>query len=235
MATYIFKDVKGLIREENIRAFNQLIYILAQNQGQVVEVSSLSRELGHGMATVSGYLSVLDQTYVNFLVPSYHTNLANELKKSKKTYLYDLGVRNSILKDFRPAAERQDRGAIHESFVFLSLLPHLTPSMEIRFWRTKRKEEVDFVLVKDRQPFPIEVKSHLERPSIAEGLAAFIRRYPTTSDSFTVSDCAFEPVRDGETTHHFLAFEDLSPILKRVSGTRVGRDPGDASSSPGDV
>jgi len=222
MATYIFKDVKGLIREENIRAFNQLVYLLAQNQGQVVEASSLSRELGLSVPTVSGYLSVLDQTYVNFLVPSYHTNLANELKKSRKTYLYDLGVRNSILKDFRPAAEREDKGAIHESFVFLSLLPHLSPSTEIRFWRTKRKEEVDFVLVKDRQPFPIEVKSHLERPRIADGLAAFIRRYPAVSDSFTVSDRGFEPIRTGKTTHHFLAFEDLSAILGRLGGARLG-------------
>jgi len=88
-----------------------------------VEASSLARELGVSAPTVSNYLTVLDQTYVNFLLPSYQTNLANELKKSKKTYLYDLGIRNSILRDFRPADEREDRGAIHETQVFLTLVP----------------------------------------------------------------------------------------------------------------
>jgi predicted AAA+ superfamily ATPase len=106
-----------------------------------VEASSLARELGVSAPTVSNYLTVLDQTYVNFLLPSDHSNLANELKKSRKTYLYDLGIRNSVLKDFRPTAEREDRGAIHESHVFLTLLPLLSPNMELRFWRTKKAEE----------------------------------------------------------------------------------------------
>lgn len=115
LSTYLFKDVKGLVKEENIRAFNHLLHLLAQNQGQIVEASSLARELGVSAPTVSNYLTVLDRTYVNFLLPSYHSNLANELKKSRKTYLYDLGIRNSILEDFRPSGEREDRGAIHES------------------------------------------------------------------------------------------------------------------------
>jgi predicted AAA+ superfamily ATPase len=76
LSTYLFKDVKGLVKEENIRAFNHLLHLLAQNQGQLVEASSLARELGVSAPTVSNYLTVLDQTYVNFLLPSYHSNLA---------------------------------------------------------------------------------------------------------------------------------------------------------------
>src|SRR5262249_3203516 len=97
-------------------------------------------------------------------------------KKSRKAYLYDLSVRNSSLKDFRTAKDRPDRGAIYESFVFLMLKAHLAPSMEIRFWRTKKDEEVDFVLVKDRRPFPIEVKTQLGRPTVPPGIQAFCRR-----------------------------------------------------------
>jgi predicted AAA+ superfamily ATPase len=214
LSTYLFKDVKGLVREENIRAFNHLLYLLAQNQGQMVEASSLARELRVSAPTVANYFEVLDQTYVNYLLPSYHTNLANELKKSRKTYLFDLGIRNSILKDFRPASKRDDRGAIYESFVLLELLPRLSPTMELRFWRTKKKQEVDFVLVRDRQPTPIEVKSHIDRPVVHDGIAAFCRRYPSVAVTYTVSDTAFDPLEIDGVTHRFLSFEDAPSILE---------------------
>jgi predicted AAA+ superfamily ATPase len=218
LSTYLFKDIKGLVKEENVRAFNHLLYLLAQNQGQLVEASSLARELGVSVPTVSNYLDVLDKTYVNYVVSSYHSNLANELKKSRKTYLYDLGIRNSILKDFRPASDREDRGAIFESYVLLELLPLLDPSMELRFWRTKKKEEVDFVLIYNRQPTPIEVKSQLDRPTPPSGLRAFCRRYRDVTQTFTVSAASFPTIEVEGRSHHFLRFEQVPSILDAVRG-----------------
>ena len=213
LSAYLFKDIKALIREENIRAFNHLLQLLATHQGQLVEFSKLARELRVNAETVASCLSILDRTYVNFLLPSFHTNLANELKKSRKTYLYDLGVRNSILRDFRTVEEREDRGAVHETFVFLTLRALLKPNMELRFWRTKRKEEVDFVLVVDRVPFPIEVKSHLNSPHLHSGLRAFCRKYPSVTQTFTVSDRAFDTIQEGSVLHHFLDFESAHTLL----------------------
>jgi uncharacterized protein len=212
LSTYIFKDIKGLIREENIRAFNQLLYILAQNQGQLIEASGLARDLGLTPPTISSYLTILDRTYVNLLIPSYHTNLANELKKSRKTYLFDLGIRNIILKDFRPAEVREDRGGIYESHVLLTLLPLLQPNMELRFWRTKKQEEVDFVLLVDRQPFPIEVKTAWDRRSPPPGISAFCRRYPNTRTTFTIGARGGKTLKDGSTEHRFVAIEDVAGI-----------------------
>jgi len=223
LATYLFRDIKGLIREENIRAFNHLLALLAQSQGQVVESSRLAGELGLSAPTVGNYLSILDQTYVNFLVPSYHTNLANELKKSRKTYLYDLGVRNGILKDFRAAEERDDIGAIHESYVFLTLRALLAPNMELRFWRTKRGEEVDFVFVKDRQPFPIEVKTHYDENVPPPGIRAFCRRYPRTTQTFTISAAARPTRIESTVTHSFLGFDDVARVLAIIAEGRRGR------------
>ncbi len=221
LSTYLFKDIKGLVKEENVRAFNHLLYLLAQNQGQLVEASSLARDLGVSVPTVSSYLDVLDKTYVNYVLPSYHTNLANELRKSKKTYLYDLGIRNSILKDFRPVSDREDRGAIYESHVLLELLPLLAPSMELRFWRTKKKEEVDFVLIHNRNPTPIEVKSRHDRPVPPPGVTAFCRRYPEVSQTFTVSAARLSSVEVEGIAHHFPSFEDVPSILDCVSDRRV--------------
>ncbi len=89
----------------------------------------------------------MTQTYVLHVLPSYSTNLANELKKSKKYYFFDLGIRNTLLKDFRPAREREDKGVLYETAVMLHLRAQLQPNMELRFWKSKKGEEVDFILV----------------------------------------------------------------------------------------
>ena len=133
LATYIQKDVKGLVKEENIRAFNNLIYLLAESQGSLISENSLAREIGLTAATINRHLSILDNTYVCHTVHSYSRNLGNELKKSKKVYFYDLGIRNALLKDFGEISRRSDKGSIHESFIFLQLAFGLKPNMEIKF------------------------------------------------------------------------------------------------------
>lgn len=178
LSTYIMKDIKGLIKEENVRSFNVLLHLLAQAQGSIATASSLARETGLSESTVARHLEVMNQTYVLHMVTSYSTNLANELKKSRKYYFFDLGIRNALLKDFRSAEERQDKGSSYETAVMLHLIAQLKPNMELRFWRTKKGEEVDFVLVKNRIPVPIEVKSELVGPEVPPGIRSFLKRYP---------------------------------------------------------
>lgn len=178
VSSYITKDIKGLIKEENIRSFNSLLYLLAQSQGAVAVVSNLARETGLSESTVARHLEIISQTYVLHVVSSYSGNMANELKKSKKYYLFDIGIRNLLLKDFHAVSQREDKGALYETAVLLHLTAQLKPNMEIRFWRTKKGDEVDFVLLKNRVPIPIEVKSSLARPDAPKGLAGFIKRYP---------------------------------------------------------
>jgi len=164
---------------------------------------------------VARYLSILDQTYVNMLIPSYHSNLANELKKSRKTYLYDLGIRNIILKDFSAPEGREDRGAIYESYVFLTLLPLLAPNMEMRFWRTKKQEEVDFVILVNRRPYPIEVKAGWKAHAPPPGLSAFTRKYPDTRPHSRSPRRRASPGRQAH-THHFLSFDEVAEVLKHI-------------------
>lgn len=178
LSTYLTKDIKGLIQEENVRAFNALLHVLAQAQGSIATASSMARETGLSESTVARHLEIMSQTYVLHTVTSYSANLANELKKSKKYYFFDLGIRNALLKDFRSAGERQDKGSLYETAVMLHLISQLKPNMELRFWRTKKGEEVDFVLLKNRIPVPIEVKSELLKPEIPPGIRSFLKRYP---------------------------------------------------------
>lgn len=213
LATYIQKDVKSLIKEENIRAFNNLIYLLAENQGSLVSENSLSREIGLTAATVNKHISILDKTYVCHPVHSYSRRLGNELKKSKKIYFYDLGIRNALLKDFGPPRHRSDLGVLHESFIFLQLAYALKPNMEIRFWRNKLGQEIDFVVLKDRRPFLIEVKTTLAARDIPPAMKTFLTHYPET-----IGGIVFSENMTGEETFlgKTIRFERLSSAAKSL-------------------
>ena len=218
VSTYITKDIKGLIKEENIRAFNSLLYLLAQSQGSVVVVSNLARETGISESTVARYLEVISQTYVLYMITSYSQNMANELKKSKKYYLFDIGIRNLLLKDFNAVSMREDKGVLYETAVFLHLVNQIKPNMEIRFWRTKKGDEVDFVLLKNRIPIPIEVKSHLVRPDIPKGLIKFLNKYPKAPFGIVFNASISKEVKIEDKSIYFKLWDQVAQmdILKNV-------------------
>lgn len=187
LETYIQKDIKSLIRDENIRAFNMLLYLLAENQGGIIIPSNLAGEIGLTAKTVNKYLSILEQTYVLFPVGSYSKNIGNELKKSKKYYLYDTGIRNVLLKDFSRFKERDDAGVLNESFIYLQLRSRIKPNIEIKFWRNKQGQEIDFILLKNRKPLLIEVKTKLNSMDIPQPMKTFIKKYPDTKGGIVFS------------------------------------------------
>lgn len=188
LETYIQKDIKSLLKEENIRAFNTLLYLLAENQGSTIPVSNLSREIGLTANTISKYLSLLEQTFVIYPVSSYTKNMGNELKKSKKYYFFDTGIRNVILKDFGKPGHRDDMSILNKTFIFLQMRCHLKPNLEIKFWRNKQGQEIDFVLLKNRKPFLIEVKTNLNTPEIPGAFKIFIKNYPNTPGGIVFSN-----------------------------------------------
>lgn len=210
LTAYILKDVKSLVREENIRAFNHLLYLLAQNQGSLVSAHSLSKEINMSMNALNRYLDILEQTYVSIRLSSYSTNLGNELKKSFKIYLYDLGIRNALIKDFSSVKDRQDKGILLESFVILQLQQILEPNMELKFWRTKDGAEVDFVLLKDRIPIPIEVKARLKAMEISSGLKRYLSRYPKTKQAILINENQEGRIQIGGCSICFVSFETFA-------------------------
>jgi predicted AAA+ superfamily ATPase len=216
VSAYLLKDVKSLIREENMRAFNSMLVLLAQSQGSVVSAASLAREVRLSEPSVARYLDILEAANVCHPVPSHSSNLANELKKSRKHYFFDLGIRNMLLKDFSAARSRPDRGAMLESFVALSLIRALPPSAELRFWRTRPGNEVDFVLVRNRLPHPIEVKSGGRADEIPPGLRKFLAAYPEAPGAIVYTDSSpGEATCEGRTVRFLdIASAENCPFLE---------------------
>ena len=216
LSTYIQKDIKALIKEENISAFNNLLFILAENQGQILPSSNISRELGLSVNTINKYISILEKTFVLYCLNSFSNNLSNELKKSRKYYFYDLGVRNALIKNFSPIKIRKDKGKIWETFVYHYLLSIQDETdTDIYFWRTFNDAEIDFIWVKNQVPIPIEVKSKLGTKTIPGAMQSFIRAYTNAPFAVIVNEnIQGESDYNGKTVY-FITFDEIE-LLKDI-------------------
>jgi predicted AAA+ superfamily ATPase len=206
---YILKDIRGLVKEENVRAFNHLLFYLAEHQGNILPTSNLANEIGVSAKTVENYLEILEQTFIVYSVHSFAQKLANELKKSRKYYFYDLGIRNSLLKNFAKLEERDDIGVVLESSVLTELKYLQSSNTEIRFWRTKQGDEVDFIWIEDRIPVPIEVKSRVDNDRVPPGLLKFLKNYPKAKFGYVVN---FHESKDIEVEGKIIKYRKLSEI-----------------------
>jgi hypothetical protein len=128
-------------------------------------------ELHLDYRTLENYLSVLANTYIISLILPFHKSLVTELKKTKKIYFTDTGLRNCIINNFLPLESRVDKGALLENFI-LNELKGL--GFEVKYWRTTGKAEVDFIIRSYGQLVPVEVKS---AGRVGRGFLSFIKRY----------------------------------------------------------
>lgn len=221
LSSYVNKDIKSLIKEENITAFNHLLKLLAFNQGQIQEISSLATEVRLDTKTLERYLEILEQTFILYKLNSYAKNLSNELKKSKKYYLYDNGIRNLLVSDFEKIKDRQDKGLLYEAYVLNYLRSKILPNMELRFWRTKDQKEIDFVLLKNQKPYLFEVKSHLTKIDFPNHISNFIKHYPETKMAFVINEERESIINLQGVDLHFIRIRDLeeNAIIKSILQT----------------
>lgn len=146
--SYLFKDVFAL---GNLRKPDQIIKLLkalAYQVGNEVSYNELGMISGLDNETVEKYITLLEQTFIIFRVGSFSKNLRNELKKAKKIYFVDNGIRNSLINNFLPLESRTDVGALWENFLMAERFKKnaLEESYNIGyFWRTHAQQEIDYV------------------------------------------------------------------------------------------
>ena len=159
--SYLYKDILAF---QNIRRpdiLNKLLTALALQLGQEVSYNELSQLIGIDKATVEKYIDLLEKCFVVFRLSSFSRNLRNELKKSRKVYFYDNGVRNAILNNFATLALRQDTGALWENFMVSERIKQLSYNRDYRksyFWRTQTQQEIDLLEEKDGILYAFEFK-----------------------------------------------------------------------------
>ena len=159
--SYLYKDIflfKGIKKPEKML---DLLRLLAWQLGNEVSSFELSKTLKIDNQTIDSYIAMLEQAFVIYKLPAYHTNERTELKKSKKIYFNDVGIRNALINDFRPIEVRNDAGALFENYVINELRKQNENTQTFArfyFWRNVDQREIDLVLEKDRQLYPIEIK-----------------------------------------------------------------------------
>lgn len=161
----LYKDLFALAGIRQNEKFMHLVKLLAYNVGSEVNYDNLARDTGLSRTTVADYLQLLEQCFIIKICPSFSRNLSNELKKGKKVYFCDNGVRNAIIGDFSPMVARpsQDGGALWENFFFMERMKlHSIRNdfTDMYFWRTtsNNPHELDFLEVKNERIRAFECK-----------------------------------------------------------------------------
>lgn len=175
VSSIILKDIRHIFRIEKPDQLNHLVHLLAGSIGKEFNISSLSREIGLHRDTLSNYLMVLQSSFIIRQIKPFFNNPAKELRKMPKAYFIDTGIRNSLLNNFQDIKNRSDGGELFENMVFLNLLHKQTALSEIKYWKSKNYQEVDFVRIDNTQITAYEVKLGKDRQT---NLAAFHNLYP---------------------------------------------------------
>ena len=117
VSDYLYKDIFSIkeIRKPDI--LEKLVKALAFQVGNQVSNRELANHIQADKETVDKYIYLLEEAFVIFRLPSYSKNLRNELKRSKKIYFFDNGIRNAVINQFNPLSLRNDTGALWENLM----------------------------------------------------------------------------------------------------------------------
>lgn len=172
---YLTKDIKSLLRLATDNELLKLAKFLAAQIGGMVKYDELSAAAGLSYKEVLKHLNILEKTFIIALVRPFFTNKRIELTKNPKGYFVDLGIRNFLVSDFRLMSSRNDQGGLMENYAY-NLLSNLAVSPEIKYWRTKSKAEVDFVIERQQDRYPVEIK-YTSKDIVGKSLHSFIEKF----------------------------------------------------------
>jgi hypothetical protein len=162
--TYIERDVRTIVNIGDLETFSRFVRLCAGRSGQLLNLSSLGADCGISHTTARKWLSVLESSFIVYLLRPFHNNLSKRLVKSPKLYFLDTGLLCYLLRIREPEqlVSHAARGALFETFVVAELLKnylHRGLEADIFFWRDTAGHEIDVVIEAPQGPIPVEVKS----------------------------------------------------------------------------
>ncbi len=174
--SYLYKDLLMLEQIKKPVLLEKILKALALQIGSEVSYSELGTIVESDKKTVEKYIDLLEKTYIIFRLPALNKNVRNEIKKGKKIYFYDNGIRNAVISDYRPLAKRTDQGALWENYLISERLKFLSISSSGResfFWRTTQQQEVDYIETQYGKYYAYEFKwNPLKKASLSKTFAS---------------------------------------------------------------
>ncbi|MFQ6610195.1 MAG: ATP-binding protein [Fidelibacterota bacterium] len=194
--SYIKKDIEEAEIRMNDRYLN-ILKILSKQIGQLLNINSLSNDLRVEFHTVNAYLHVMQKSFHIGLINPFYRSVATELRKMKKVYFLDLGLRNYFAGDFSPVITREDKGELLENYVYRLFSDYYDPDWDIRYWRTQKKQEVDFI-IQEKKGYEIKFSKKLFKPYKYK---FFLKKYPDIPLNLLTYDniLEFNPLESEET------------------------------------
>lgn len=159
--SYLYKDLLILEQLKKPSLLGKILKALAFQVGSEVSVNELSQTVGADNHTIEKYLDLLEKAFVIFSLQAYSRNLRNEIRKGRKIYFYDVGVRNTIIGNFNGIGSRTDIGPLWENFIISERMKYLSYNnidAERYFWRTTQQQEVDYIEVINGKMYAWEFK-----------------------------------------------------------------------------
>jgi len=187
ITSYIEKDIVLAAGIQKSREFFKFVQLLAGRVGQLLDFSSLSKDVGVDAKTVREWTSVLETMRVVILVLPFSTNLSSRLIKTPKVYFLDTGLacRLQGWTSSAPILTSPQQGHLFENLVFseiYKLNTNYQRGWQIFHWRSKEREEIDFLIQKENNKF-LFLEAKVSRQKIED-----IGRYPQVKKVFT-SQC----------------------------------------------
>jgi hypothetical protein len=175
--SYLYKDI---LQYQNIKksdALERLLKAIALQVGNEVSYDELAQTSGIDRKTVISYLEILKQSFIIFQLSPFSRNLRNELKKLRKIYFYDNGIRNAVINNFNPLSSRSDVGNLWENFMISERVKFNNNNNidnNIYFWRTHSKKEIDYIEDRDGNLYAFEFKWKKDK---ARNQEVFLKTY----------------------------------------------------------
>lgn len=179
LQTYIDRDVTSLSNVHDLKRFHNFIGLCAARTGQLLNLSNLAIECGVSQPTAKSWLSILESSYIVFLLPPYYENFSKRIVKTSKLYFYDTGLASFLL-GLRQPEDLDDPtliGSLFENLVIADVLKknhHQYLLREYWFWQSSSGYEVDLLTKKGGRFDVYEIKSSQTiLPKHHKGLAYF--------------------------------------------------------------
>ncbi len=180
--SFLYKDVLTYERIKKPEKVEKMVQALALQMGSEVNYHEIGKMIGADNETVESYINILEKAFIIFRLTSFSRNKRNELKKSRKLYFYDNGIRNAIINNFNPLSLRQDVGSLWENYLVMERVKYNhyhEVYCNYHFWRTHTQTEIDFIEERDGKLFAFEFKWNPKHRKI-RSFQSFALAYPNS-------------------------------------------------------
>lgn len=164
VATYVERDARQMINVRDLSAFRRFVRMCAARCAQALNLSALAADCGITTNTARAWISVLEASYIVFLLPPHHRNFGKRLVKTPKLYFYDTGLAAALagVQSPRELALGSMRGPLFETWVvseFVKRRCHFGLAPELYYWRDSNGREVDLLIDRGSDQLPLEAKA----------------------------------------------------------------------------